>query len=274
MTANLVEVAKSYLSHDVVSQLSRQFGETEQNTQTALDGAIPTLLGGLIQKSSRPGGSSSVMDLVAEVTTPDRSAGEVVEPVGGIPGQLGQLLGGTGGQLSHVLATGSGIVSSVFGNQAEAITGALASHSGIKPASASSLLNLAGPVLLSVLGQKMAADDLGVSSMADLLSSQSSYARAATPSGLSSLLGGPSGPPTPAGLSGGLSLNGRSAETSAEDAGRKSIESASPMSNFAYNDDMSDMEGGNRWLPWLMLALGAIALVFILRSCTTDQTGT
>lgn len=265
MTVNLLEEANSFLTHDVVEQISKQLGETEQHTQAALKGALPLLLGGLIHKSSQPGGTSSVMDLVAEVTTPARSIDEVVEPVGGIPGQLSHLLSSSGDQLSHLLATGSSIVASLFGDRAGAVTSALGNYSGLKHSSATTLLHLTGPVLLSVLGQRKVAEDISLSGMTSLLNDQTPYVQAAIPSGLASLLGNLSGSSTRSSLSAEPVVENRTVPN------QPRSEQSTPSANSAAYDEVNATDGGNRWLPWLLLVLGALALFFILRSCGNDS---
>lgn len=275
MAINLLEVAKSYLNDGVVSQVSNMLGESEHNTQTALNGALPTVLGSLIGKSSEPGGTGAVMDMLGQVVTPNRAAGEVIEPAGGLLSQLSGMLGGSQstGQMGSLLSMGSGIITSLFGEKAGAVAGALAGYSGVKQSSASSLLSLAGPVLLSVLGKHMSDTDSGQSSLAGLLSSQRGAVQAAMPSGLGSLLGNI---PGIGGLMGGLMSGiGAGVAGAASSVGSTVSSTIPPVSTpnpVSYpTDERSSESGGNRWLPWLLLLLGAAGLFFLLRSCDGDK---
>ncbi len=271
MNTNLLDLAKSYLSNTVVERVSTMLGESEANTQTAINGALPTILSQLIQKASEPGGASAIMDLMGQVTTPNRAAGEVIEPADGFLGQLSGLLGGNASgqstsQLSSLLSMGSGIISSLFGGKTDAVAGALASYSGVKQSSASSLLSLAGPVLLSLLGRKMADEGTGALGLAGLLGSQTGAIRAAMPTGLGTLLGNIPG----LGLLGGLAGSVGSAVANAGTTVRQTAASTPPVSTPTYSDD-DNRGGGNKWLPWLLLALGAVGLFFLLRSCNGDK---
>ena len=289
MSLNLLDLAKSYLNDDIISEVSNQLGETTQATRTALDGALPTVLSGLVQRASEPGGTSSVMDLMAQMMTPNRAAGEVIAPVEGeVINHLGNLAGnGTGGSMSNLLAMGSDVVSSLFGEKAGTITGALASYSGVRTTSASSLLSLAGPVLLSVLGQKMAADDGGPTELGSLMSGQTEYVESSMPSGLASLLNSIPG----LSLLGGLGSRLTSTDSPPVDPTPRIplpvSDVATPAEPFAgsvvpptpaippvvpYSDEADLTTGGSstRWLPWLLLALGVLAMIYFVRGCGRD----
>ena len=260
MAVNLLDLAKAYLNDDVVSQVSKMIGEKEQTTQTALNGVLPAVLGGIAQKVSEPGGTSSIMDMIGRVMTPNRKVGEVIAPDSGVLGQLDDLLAGKGGQISNLLSMGSGLITSIFGDKAGAVAGAIANYSGVKQSSASSLMSLAGPVLLSLIGKKMADDGTGPSGLASLLSTQTPHIQAAVPSGLSSLLSNIPGLGllgTLAGKVGNMASTVRSTPP--------------PVSTTTYSNDDNSRGGGNRWLPWLLLGLGAIGLFFLLRSCNGNK---
>ena len=276
MAVNLVDLAKSYLSDDVVSQVSSMFGEKQENTQKAFDGALPAILSGLVQKSAEPGGTSSIMDLIGEVMAPNRAAGEAIMPSGGILSHLSSLLTDST-QSSALLSVGADIIKSLFGDKAGAVAGAISSYSGIKQSSASSLLNIAGPVLLSLLGKKLADDGTGISGATGLLSSQAPYVQSAVPSGLSSLLSSIPGLALLGGLGSKISDLTSTVTEPVTPVTRVStpvvdVPPTRPVPAPVYtNDDDRSSENGNGWLPWLLLLLGAAALFFILRSCKNEK---
>ena len=267
MAVNLLDLAKTYLSDGLLSQVSTMLGEKQVDTKKAFDGALPAILGGLIQKSSEPGGTSSIMDMVGNVMAPDRTAGGLITPVDGVSGNLGSILS-DGLQSSRLLSMGSTIIRTLFGDNAGSIAGALSSYSGLKQSSSSTLMNIAGPLLLSVLSKKMATDNLGVSGVDSLLSSQSTHVSAAVPSGFSSLLSSIPG-------LGALGLWGSklSGMTTPEPVVPVSVPASTvrPIKPApVYQEPVP--ENKNSWLPWLLLLLGGAALFFVLRSCGTDKT--
>ena len=278
MAVNLLEMAKSYLSDGVVNQVSTMLGESEHDTQKAFDGALPAVLGGLIQKSREPGGNGSIMDMLGDVTAPDRTAGDITSPVGGIAGNLGSMLS-DGLQSSRLLSMGSTIIQTLFGDKAGAITGALSSFSGIKQTSATSLMSLAGPLLLSVLGKRMADDGTGVSSLDGLLGNQATHVQSALPAGLTTLLGGVSGLSFLGGLGNTMGAVPSSVADPLAPTPVTPVRTAPPVTPtpetpIYTNEEDKRPAGGMNWLPWLLLLLGAVALFFLLRSCRTDGTNT
>ena len=303
MLVNLLDSAKAYLTDDVVSQVSTMLGEDQNNTQKAFGGAFPVILSGLIQKSSEPGGDGAIMDMIGQATTPDRTAGDVIEPVGGLSGNLERMLTDDL-QAESLLSMGTGMVHGLFGDRTSAVTEGLASYSGIQPASASSLMSVAAPVLLSVLGKKLADEGTGVSGLGPILMGQAASVQEALPSGLGSLAGFLPGLGTAAVLG---SMPDIPTATPAEpfSAPISTAEIVPPVTTVpvtpvpvtpapvtpapavttpvsivppvepvptpAYtNDTETAAESGNRWLPWLLLLLGAGALFFLLRSCNNN----
>ncbi len=188
MSLNLIDEATSLLTSDFISNFARQLGTDASAVQTALHSALPAVLGGLIQRASEPGGISSVMDLTAQVTTPSRAAGEVIEPARGILDQLTEAAAGGTDSFAQLLSTGSDAVLSLFGTRAGIVVDTLAKDSGLLPTSASSVLSLAGTVMLGLLGLRMKSDSDGPLGMAGLLNSQNRVVWQAMPAGLSSLL--------------------------------------------------------------------------------------
>jgi outer membrane protein OmpA-like peptidoglycan-associated protein len=76
------------------------------------------------------------------------------------------------------------LLGSLFGSNTNAVTSALAGYAGIKPQSANSLLSMAAPMVLGVLGKSVRGGGLNMSSLASLLSSQKGAISAALPTGL------------------------------------------------------------------------------------------
>lgn len=262
MAVNLLDLAKAYLNDTFVKKASDLLGESEQNTQVALTGTLPTILGGIIQKASEPGGPGTLLDLIGQLTTPNRATGELTASESGILDQLTNLLSSQPTQFSSLLSIGSDIINNVFGAKANNVADVIASYSGVKASSASSLMSIASTVLLSLLGKKMADDGSGPVGLTSFLNSQTAYAQAAVPSSLSSLISAIPGLGLLGSLTGNVSRPGSGSYV-------PPVQATTPPPAPAYQPDERD--SGNRWLPWLMLLLGAVALFFVLRSCNNDK---
>ena len=67
---------------------------------------------------------------------------------------------GSGGSSSPVMGLGSRLMSMLFGGNTSTVSNALSSFAGVKSSTASSLLNLAAPLVLSFLGRTVRKEGL------------------------------------------------------------------------------------------------------------------
>ncbi|WP_341227158.1 OmpA family protein [uncultured Arcticibacterium sp.] len=174
MSTNLLELTKGYLSNEAVDQVSEFLGENSSLISRGLSGVLPILLGGIINKISTEEGLASLMGLIN---------------LGSNSGVLGNLEGllTNKSQSQGLLDNGSGLVSSVLGNNTGSVIDSIASFSGLKKSSTSSLLSIVTPLLMSVIGKQVKLDGLSLSGLASLLMGQKEYVKAEMPAGLSSL---------------------------------------------------------------------------------------
>lgn len=174
MSFNLIDAAKGLFTSELVGKASTFLGESETGVSKAVTGIVPTVLSGLLNKASSHEGAGAVASMVEE----QQSAG--------VLNGLGNFFGSEGGGL---LNKGAGLLSSLFGGKTEAVTGLISNFSGIRSSSAGSLMSMALPALLGLLGKHTTGGASGISS---LLSSQKDNIAAAVPSGLSlgNVLGG------------------------------------------------------------------------------------
>src|SRR5262245_46555302 len=67
MAVSLLETFQTYLTPDVLQQISAFVGETPAHTETAVQAAVPALLVGLTDRMSTTLGSERVMSLINQV---------------------------------------------------------------------------------------------------------------------------------------------------------------------------------------------------------------
>ena len=222
---NLIEMIQGQLGSAVMKQASSFLGESESNTTKAMGAALPAVLGSLIQKGSTQSGAGTIMDML--------SGGN---HDGGIFNNIGSMLGG-GSDTSNMISTGSSLLKSLMGNKLGSIVDMISTFSGIGKSSSSSLLSMAAPMVMGMIGKQMkSGGDSGVSGLMSLLSGQAKHVQAAAPAGLSSLMG-------LANVGGDLKAVGEQAMGAAEDATKAAA------------------SGGSSLLKWalpLLLILGAV----------------
>lgn len=182
MSFNLVDAAKGLFTSELVSKASSFLGESETGVSKAVSGILPTVLSGLVSKTSTHEGAGTIASMMEE------------QHSSGILDNLGSFFGNEGGSL---LNKGAGLLSGLFGNTADGVTGLISNFAGIKSSSSSSLLSMAIPAVLGLLGKHSSG---GASGVASLLSSQKDNIASAVPAGLnlSSVLGNWAGATTQA----------------------------------------------------------------------------
>lgn len=169
MSFNLLDAAKGLFTNELVGKASSFLGESESGVTKALGGVLPSVLGGLIDKSSNNDGANMIANLAGE------------QHNSGLLGNIGNFFGDGGGLLNK----GAGILSGLFGNKTDGLVGLISNFAGIKSSSTTSLLSMAAPMVLGLLGKHAASSGLsGGSGIASFLSSQKSSVAAALPAGL------------------------------------------------------------------------------------------
>ncbi len=236
MPSSLLDSLQEYVTPQLVSRASSLLGESEGNTVKAMGAVLPTILGGLLNKTSETGAAHQLFDLMSSKES-DGSA------LGGLDAFLGTspLSAGLGGLASQFLA-------SVFGDKLGTVTKLIGSFSGIKESSASTLIHLGAPLIMSVLGKKITAEVLTVQGLLHFLGNEKESILKAAPAGLAGALG-----------IGNLSSMGISPL------------SASPIPTETPGEKLT---GSNKILwPALVIIAAAVLLWLLLRDCGGHQPG-
>jgi len=168
MSGSLLDGLSQMVTPDLLSQAASMLGENQGGISRGVGAVLPMLLGGVASRANDTGFASSLFKLVTDS--------------GNDLGDLGKLL--SPGASSPSLSLGSQLLGSLFGNNLGAVGNALAGYAGIRPQSANSLLSMAAPMVLGLLGKQVKGGGLNVSSLASLLTGQKSSIAAAMPSGL------------------------------------------------------------------------------------------
>lgn len=253
---NLINLFKDQIGGVLVDQASSFLGEDKSKTTTALSAIVPSLLGGLVNKGSNEQGASGIMDMITK---------------GGFNGDmLGNVAGlfSGGDSTNNLMSSGGNILSSLLGDKMGGIVNAISSFSGLGSGSSSSLMKMAAPLLMSVVGKQVMNGNMGVSGLMNLLSGQKEHIATAMPSGLgnmSSLLG----------FANGFKNNITDGVTKTVDTGAKVVkETTSTVRNTAAGAGAAaagTAKKGMGFLKWLLPLLIVAALLFFgLRSCGGD----
>jgi OmpA-OmpF porin, OOP family len=177
MAVNLVELAKGYLTSDIIQKAASFVGESESATQKAMNGIVPTLIAALANQASTSGGAEK-LGRILDTGKYDGSA----------LNNLGTLF--SGGEITQKAVTGGkDILNSLFGSKTEGLVDQIARFAGLRTGSASSLLALAVPLILNLLGRQRATIGQSPAALASLLGEQKSFLAGLLPTGIASFLG-------------------------------------------------------------------------------------
>lgn len=172
MTASLLDSLTQMVTPDLLSQAASALGENQGGVSRGMGAVLPMLLGGVASRANDTNFASSLFKLVSD---PGNDLGAL--------GNVASLLS-PGASKSPAMALGGQLLSSLFGNNLGPVGNALASYAGIRPQSASSMLSMAAPMLLGMLGKAVKSGGLNMSSLVGLLTGQKDAIAAALPSGL------------------------------------------------------------------------------------------
>ena len=101
---------------------------------------------------------------------------------------LGSLFSG-GETTQKAITQGKDILSSLFGNKTEGLVDQIARFAGIRTGSASSLLALAVPLIMNLLGRQRSTIGQSPSALASLLGEQKGFLSGLLPAGIGFLSG-------------------------------------------------------------------------------------
>jgi outer membrane protein OmpA-like peptidoglycan-associated protein len=231
--ANLLDSFKEYLTPDLIGQAATMLGEEQSGVGKALGGIAPVILSGLLNKTSDSSAMGTIFNQLSNFDS-------------GILNNLGGLLGG--GNLSHndPKDLAGNLMGNLFGPKVPAILNALSSFAGIKSSSVSSLLGVAGPAVMALLGKRIKGEGLNISGLANLLLGEKSSIMNALPAGMSTVLG-----------------------MSDAGDGTSRSRSAGPI---VTESDTAPTGGGRNWLlPLLLLAAALLGLMYALKNCNAPK---
>ncbi len=277
MSINLLSLLKDQMGSSAVSQIGSLLGEDASTTQKGIDAAMPSLLGGLMNKVSGSGldGASSLLNLIKT----DKHDGSLLSNMSGLF---------SGGESTNsLLKTGTGLLTSLFfGSRSNSMFDLIGRAAGFRNSrSSSSILGMLAPIVLNMIGKRVFSGGLDSLGLKKLLLGQKDHVKAAAPAGLASALGISSFDNIADSLknvAGGTVDAGKRVVSGTADAGRKVVGGTADAGKRVVSGtadagrkvagattDVAKSGGGllKKLLPLLLLLLlGAIAFPY-LRGC-------
>lgn len=161
--ANLIEMLQGQLTDSMIDQLSTQLGGADrQQTATAAEGALSTIIGALAKNASTPEGASGLATALEK------------DHDGSVLDNFMDLLGGstpTQNAPSNIERTmnGTGILKHVLGGKQGGAADMLSQLSGLTSGQSGNLMAMLAPMVMGMLGKQKKEQGLGVDGITDLL---------------------------------------------------------------------------------------------------------
>jgi OmpA-OmpF porin, OOP family len=175
--ASLLELVQNAVTPDMMRKLGALIGETPTATEAAMRRATPAVLAGVVNNASAPAGAARIDALITE-------GGWGADTLDNLGAQLTR-----GSSATSLLSSGAHLLSTLFGSKTDGLTDLIASGSGVQRGSASTILSLAAPIVMSVIGKQMTSRGLGAAGLAAMLSGERGSLLGALPAAVTGLLG-------------------------------------------------------------------------------------
>ncbi|MBP6411302.1 MAG: OmpA family protein [Pseudarcicella sp.] len=157
---NLLAELKEIFTEEIVTKIATLVNENEQKTQKAIDSLLCTVVGGLIKRSTNESGATTLINVISKGNYND----EVIH-------QLKSTLQSKEAFLDFT-TKGNSLVSMLLPDKKSSIANIISEHSSIRNSSATSILALVMPVILSKLGGEINRSGLNKEGIANFLYQQ------------------------------------------------------------------------------------------------------
>jgi OOP family OmpA-OmpF porin len=166
--ASMLENIEGLLTPAIVSSVTGRTGESESAVMKGFGAVIPAIAAMIANRSDDRGFMTQLADLATRTAADSDAIASASGP---------------GSSASIPDTTTEGWLSSLFGNNLSVLAGSVARYAGIRGSSATSLLSISVPLVLTSLGRWMRRDNLGAAELAEQLRGQRSQIAAALPAG-------------------------------------------------------------------------------------------
>ena len=151
--SGILDLLQGPMGQMIIQGASSQLGQDTNKTQSAIQAAIPMLMGALRKNASDPTKASGLMEAITS-----KHDGSILDNVMDIFG---------GGNVNEdVIEDGDKILGHVLGEKKEVVAMAIGKQQGLDMGSAMNILKMAAPIVMGMLGKQ--AKQSNVSNPTDL----------------------------------------------------------------------------------------------------------
>lgn len=169
---NLFEELREVLVGEVASKAANILGEKEEKVKTALEGLIPTVVGGLMKRAANEAGATTLMNVVKK----GNHDGSIIE-------QLDDLLKNKE-SFAGLVEKGNSVVSMLLPDKKSSIAAMISQFAGVRNSTATALLSVVAPLVVGKLGKLVTSQGLDKNGLANIILDQKSILLDETPEDL------------------------------------------------------------------------------------------
>ena len=158
---SLLDTLNQSLGDDTVNQISQRIGASPDQTRTAIQHALPVILGAVGQEAADPQRAPGLQQALAE----DHDGSVVDDPQAYLSGAMPQKA-----------TDGQGILDHILGDRQPAAHEAIANKTGLDLGKIASLLPILAPIVMSLLGKQQRSGSLGINDLGSILSGETNSA--------------------------------------------------------------------------------------------------
>lgn len=273
---NILDSLKGLVTDELVSKAAGALGEDSGAISKVMQGAIPSVLGGLLGSDSKNHGALSGL------------FGQAAQEENLMSNILGGLSGGGNNASGGIMDS---LISGIFGDKVGGIVNILTNLGGFKNAGSSkSILGMVGSLAASYFGKKMMKDGLGFGSILNMIGGEKEAIMEAAPEGVMGTMGIKPGPwdmvkdviENVTGAAGDVAKGAAGVVTgaagvAADGAGKvagaagDAVKGAANLAGDAAGATVGAAKSGMKWLwPLLLLAALAAGIFMFMKGCGKD----
>jgi len=166
---NLFEELKELLVSEIAHKATNLLGEKEEKIITAIEGLIPTFMGGLMKRAANEVGATTLMNVVKKGNND-----------GGVFEQLDDLLKNKENFVGFV-ERGNSVVSMLLPDKKSSIAAMISQFAGVRNSSATTLLSVVALLIVGKLGKLVTSQGLDKTGLANIILDQKSILLDETP---------------------------------------------------------------------------------------------
>ena len=173
---NIVSIVLQYLGPALIGKLASGSGVSQTITERLVKAAVPTILGALLGKASKPDGARALFDMLGKQDT-------------GLLGRLSSVLGGP--QQKTIAEQGAGVLGSLLGaSSLGSLVSAISKFGGANEQQTNGLVGMLAPIVLGTLSQQQKSANLDAAGIAKFLSDQRTNIASMIPGDIAKSLSG------------------------------------------------------------------------------------